>query len=309
MKDKLVTLIGGGGFLGRYVAQALLSRGARVRIAQRRPRDAWFLRPQGGLGQVQFVAADVTRPETIANAVAGSDAVVNLVGTFTPGDFEKIHVDGARNVAQAARNAGVEALVHVSAIGADPESPAAYGQTKAAGEEAARAAFANVTIVRPSVLFGREDQFVNRFATMIAGKKFVPVLRGEARFQPAFVADAAEAIAAALADPLAHGGKTYELGGPDVVSMTELFRWIADEVGSNPAFVPLPDAIGAVIPILPMAPITGDQWQMLQRDNVVSPGANGFASLGIVPTPLAAVAPGWMVQYRRNGRFAKLGTA
>lgn len=309
MKDKLVTLIGGGGFLGRYVAQALLSRGARVRIAQRRPRDAWFLKPQGGLGQIQFVAADITRPETVANAVQGSDAVVNLVGTFKPGEFEAVHVAGARNVAEAAREAGVEALAQVSAIGADFESPAAYGRSKAAGEEAARAAFPTVTIIRPSVLFGREDQFVNRFAALIAGKKMVPVLRGAARFQPAFVADAADAIAAALADPLTHGGKTYELGGPDLLTMAELFRWIAGETGSAPAFIDIPDAIGALIPMLPAAPITGDQWRMLKRDNLVAPGAQGFAALGIVPTPLATVAPPWLVRFRRHGRFGKLGTA
>lgn len=306
MKDKLVTLIGGGGFLGRYVAQALLAQGARVRVAQRRPRDAWFLKPLGGLGQTQFVAADVTLPETIANAVAGADAVVNFAGTFDASQYDAVHARGAGIVASAAAAAGVSALVQISAIGADPESPAAYGRSKAEGERAVRAAFPNATIIRPSILFGREDQFVNRFAAMIAGKPVVPVLRGEAKFQPAWVVDAANAVVAALADTLTHGGRTYELGGPDVLSMGEIFRWIARETGNAPAFIDLPDPIGGLIAMLPLSPITGDQWRMLQVDNVVSPTGIGFDAFGIDPTPLAAVAPGWMVQYRRHGRFGDL---
>jgi len=306
MKDKLVTLIGGGGFLGRYVAQALLAQGARVRIAQRRPRDAWFLKPLGGLGQTQFVAADVRLPDTVANAVAGSDAVVNFAGTFDASQYDAVHAVGAGNVASAAAAAGVEALVHLSAIGADPQSPAAYGRSKAEGERAVRAAFPGATIIRPSILFGREDRFVNRFAAMIAGKRFVPVLRGGMKFQPVWVVDAANAVVAALADPLSHGGRTYELGGPDVLTMGEIFRWIARETGNTPAFIDLPDPIGGLIAMLPMSPITGDQWRMLRVDNVVSPTGVGFDAFGIAPTPLAAVAPGWLVQYRRHGRFGAL---
>ena len=173
MKDKLVTLIGGGGFVGRYVAQALLKAGARVRVAERDPRRAWFLKPLGGLGQTQFVAADVRKPETIVRAVQGADAVVNLVGTLA-GDFDGINAAGAKNVAEACAAAGVPALVHVSAIGADAESEARYARTKGEGEAAVRAAFPNATIVRPSLVFGREDRFTNRFAEMItrAGERF-----------------------------------------------------------------------------------------------------------------------------------------
>ncbi|MES2442646.1 MAG: complex I NDUFA9 subunit family protein [Pseudomonadota bacterium] len=309
MKDALVTLIGGGGFLGRYVAQALMRQGARIRIVQRRPRDAWFLKPLGGLGQSQFVAGDVTRPETIANAVAGSDAVVNLAGTFKASDFDAVHADGARTVAEAARSAGVSALVHVSAIGADPASRAGYGRSKAAGEAAVRAAFPSAAILRPSVLFGREDRFVNRFAGMIAGLPVMPVLRGGTRFQPAYVADAADAVVAALADRQAHGGRTYELGGPDTLTLIEIYRWIAREIGRDIPFIELPDAIGALVPLLPGAPITGDQWKMLAHDNVVAAGAEGFAALGVQPTPLATVAPAWLVRFRRHGRFGKLGAA
>jgi NADH dehydrogenase len=309
MKDALVTLIGGGGFLGRYVAQDLLKRGARVRIVQRRPRDAWFLKPQGGLGQTQFVAGDVTRPETIANALDGSDAVVNLAGTFARRSFQAIHVDGARAVGEAAARAGAAAFVQLSAIGADKDSPSGYGRSKWDGEQAALAAFPRATILRPSVVFGREDQFVNRFAGMIAGLPVVPVLRGAARFQPVYVGDVADAVVAALGDPEKYGGHIYELGGPDVLTLTELHRWIAREIGRAVPLLEVPDAIGALLPMLPGAPITGDQWKMLQRDTVVAPGAEGFAALGIHPTPLATVAPAWLVRFRRNGRFAKLGAA
>lgn len=307
MQDRLITLFGGGGFVGRYVAQALLATGARVRIAQRDPRRAFFLKPLGGLGQVQFVAADVTRPETIARALKGSDAVVNLVGTFT--DYQRIHVAGARLVAEAAAAAGAGAFVHVSAIGADPASPSRYGKSKAEGEAAVRTAFPAATILRPSVVFGREDQFVNRFAGLIAGPlPAVPVLRPEARFQPVHVADVARAAAAALADPARRGGHVYELGGPDVLTMLGLHQWIAREIGRDKTFVPLPDIAGSALAslgFLPGAPITRDQWLMLQQDNVVAAGAEGLDALGITPTPLAAVAPAWLVLYRRNGRFAR----
>jgi NADH dehydrogenase len=309
MKDALVTLIGGGGFLGRYVAQDLMRRGARIRVVQRRPRDAWFLKPLGGLGQSQFVAGDVTRPETMANAIAGSDAVVNLAGTFKASDFNAVHVQGARNVAEAASAAGAGALVHLSAIGADPQSRSGYGRSKAAGEAAVRAAFPNATILRPSVLFGREDQFVNRFAAMIAGWPVVPVLRGEAKFQPAYVADAADAVVAALADPQAYGGKTCELGGPDVMTLADIYRWIAKEIGSTVPLIELPDPIGALVPMLPGSGITGDQWKMLATDNVVAADSAGFEALGIHPTPMATVAPGWLVKFRRHGRFTKPSAA
>ncbi|WP_404336062.1 complex I NDUFA9 subunit family protein [Sphingomonas sp. MMS12-HWE2-04] len=308
MKDSLVTLIGGGGFLGRYVAQELFRSGARVRIAQPRPRDAWFLKTQGGLGQTQFAAAEVIHAESIARAVDGATHVVNLAGTFGA-NMAAVHVDGARNVAGAAKAAGAQALVHISALGADPASNSAYGRSKGEGEAAVRGAFPSATILRPSTLFGPEDQFVNRFAAMIGAGKFVPVLRAQARFQPAFVADVAQAVVAALADPAQHGGKAYDLGGPDVVTMGELQRWIAQTIGRDTQFIELPDAIGGLIAALPGTPITADQWRMLQHDNVVPEGAPGFAALGITPTPLAAVVPAWLVRFRRHGRFSRFGKA
>ena len=308
--NRLVTLIGGGGFVGRYVAQALLRAGARVRVAQRDPRQAYFLKPLGGLGQTQFVAADVTRPDTIALAVAGADAVVNLAGTFGAG-MVRVQADGAGTVARAAAAAGVGALVHVSAIGADPASAAAYGRSKADGEAAVLAAFPGATILRPSTVFGREDQFVNRFAAMIEKVAAlplgaVPVLRAGARFQPVFVADVADAVAAAIGEPAAAQG-VFELGGPDIITMAGLLHWIAATIERKVSFLELPDIAGALIAragFLPGAPITRDQWLMLQRDAVVAPGARGLAALGVTPTPLAAVAPGWLVRFRRTGRFA-----
>ncbi|MFS0772377.1 complex I NDUFA9 subunit family protein [Sphingomonas sp. 1P08PE] len=304
MKNKLVTLIGGGGFVGRYAARALLRDGARLRVAQRDPRHAWFLRTQGGLGQTQFVAADVTRPDTIARAVAGADIVVNLVGVLA-GAFQRVHVDGARIVAEAASAAGVEALVHVSAIGADPDAASAYGRSKGEGERAVRSAFPQATILRPSIVFGREDAFVNRFAGMVAASPVVPVLRAPVKFQPIFAGDVGDAIAAAAGDPGKFGGRTFELGGPDVISMGELIRFIADTIDRSPSIIELPDAVGSLLASVPLSPISRDQWLMLQRDNVVSADAEGVAALGIAPTPLAAIAPEYLVRFRKQGRFGR----
>lgn len=308
LKDKLVVLVGGGGFLGRYVAQALLKTGARVRIAQRDPREAFYLKPLGGLGQTQFVAADVARPDTVARALAGADAAVNLVGTFI-GDLTRIHVGGARAIAEAAMANGLAALVHVSAIGADAASPSVYGRTKAGGEAAARDAFPPATILRPSTVFGREDKFVNLFAGLIARLPVIPVFKPDARFQPVFAGDVAAAIVAALSDPARHGGRTYELGGPEVFTMLELQRRIAAEIARAPAFLPLPDAIGGALARVPGVPMSADQWRMLSRDAVVTPGADGLDALGVDATPFGAIAAGWLVRYRKAGRFAALRDA
>ena len=308
MTNQLITVFGGSGFLGRYVVQALLKSGVRVRIAARDPRGGLYLKTQGGLGQTQFVAADIRKADSVARALAGSDGVVNLVGILK-GDFQAFHVDGARNVAEAATNAGVKALVQVSAIGADPASASAYGKSKGDGEAAIRAAFPAATILRPSIVFGREDQFVNRFAGLIRMLPVVPIIRGDAKFQPVYVGDVAKAVAAALADPKAHGGKTYELGGPDVISMGGLNRWIAKATGRRRGFIDMPDFIAgtmaSAVGWMPGAPMTKDQWLMLQSDNVVAAGAKGLSAFGIVPTPLESVADGWLVQYKRHGRFAQ----
>jgi len=307
MKDRLVTVIGGGGFVGRYVVQALLREGARVRIAERDPRRAWSLKPLAAIGQMQFVAADVTRPATVAAAVAGADAVVNLVGVLA-GNFTALHVTGAGNVAQAAAAHGVRHLVHLSAIGADAASPSAYGRSKGEGEAAVRAAFPAATIVRPSIVFGREDAFINRFAAMIEKAPVVPVVRAGVRFQPIFAGDLGDAVALAVKAGDAHAGATWELGGPDVMTMGEIIRWIAATIARSPAIVELPDPVAALIAragFLPGAPISWDQWLMLQRDNVAAGDLPGLAALGIHPTPLATVAPDYLVRFRRLGRFSR----
>ncbi|MDB5715980.1 MAG: complex subunit family protein [Sphingomonadales bacterium] len=306
MKDRLVCVIGGSGFVGRYVVQALLQKGARLRVVGRDARDGWFLRTQSGLGQIQFAAGDIRKADSIARAVAGADAVVNLVGVLK-GDFQGFHVDGARNVAQAATDAGVKALVHISAIGADPHSASAYGRSKGEGESAVRAAFPAATILRPSIVFGREDQFVNRFADLIRKLPVVPVIRGAVKFQPVYVGDVAKAVVAALDDSAQFAAKTYDLGGPEILSMADLNRWIATTIGRAVPLFAMPDKLSdlmvRVTGSLPGAPMTRDQWLMLQTDNIIS-GSDGLRAMGITATPLEAVAEGWLVQYRRHGRFS-----
>jgi uncharacterized protein YbjT (DUF2867 family) len=306
-RDRVVTLFGGGGFLGRYAVQALARTGARLRIVQRDPRSAFFLKPLAAVGQLQYLRADIRDAGAARAAARGSDAIVNLVGILK-GDFRGVHVEGARNVAEAAAEAGAGAVVHVSALGADPESQSAYGRTKSEGERAVRAAFPGATILRPSVLFGREDNFLNRFAGMARLAPVLPVIGGGTRFQPVYAADAGRAVAAAALDPRRHGGETYELGGPQVMTMRELMEWVCETTGRERPLIDIPDPASRLLARLtgwlPGAPITWDQWLMLRRDNVVSPGAKGLEAFGLGQTPLAAVAEGWLRRYRRHGRFA-----
>lgn len=301
----LITVFGGGGFIGRYVCEALLKAGARLRIAERHPRRAWFLQPLGGIGQVSTIAADLQWPETIGRAVEGADAVINLVGIFK-GHLELVHVHGAGKLAAAAKAAGAHAFVHISAIGSDPNSKSDYGRTKGLGEQAVRSSFSNATIIRPSTVFGPEDQFTNRFASM-ARLPFLPVIAPKTRFQPVFVRDLAQAIAAAALEPRKHGGKTYELAGPEVFTMRELNAAIAEMAGQSPVLVDLPDGASSAIAalgFLPGAPLNRDQWLMLQHDNVAGSDQPGFSSFGVTPTPLAAVGRDWLSRYRKGGRFA-----
>jgi len=302
---ELVTLFGGGGFIGRYVAQALMRQGVRVRIVGRDPRRAWFVKPLGALGQTQFLAADVTKPHTVSRAIRGADAVVNLVGVLN-GNFQAVHVEGARNVAEAAKAEGAGALVHLSAVTASPNAPSAYGRSKAEGEEAVRAAYPNATIIRPAAVFGPEDDFVNRLAAMMQYSPVMPIAAPGTRFQPVFVADVAQAIAAAALDPGRYGGRTFELAGPEVLTMTELVHCVARMTGRNPAFLELPDSLAGLVArlgFLPGAPLTMRQWEMLRQDSVASPGAEGLAAFGLHATPLETAAPRWLVRYRRHGRF------
>lgn len=301
----LITMFGGGGFIGRYLCEALLKAGARLRVAERDPRRAWFLQPLGSVGQVSTIAADLARPASIERAVEGAAAVINLVGIFK-GDLERIHVEGARLAAKAAAATGASSFVQVSAIGADPDSVSTYGRTKGLGEQAVRHAFPSATIIRPSVVFGAEDQFTNRFAAM-ARLPILPVIAPNTRFQPVFVRDLAQAIAAAALDPRAHGGKTYELAGPDAMTMRDLNAEVAGMADQSPELIDVPDFIAAgmaALGFLPGAPLSRDQWLMLQTDNVPGGDLPGFAAFGIVPTPMSAVAPEWLGRFRKGGRFS-----
>jgi uncharacterized protein YbjT (DUF2867 family) len=308
---KLYTVFGGSGFLGRYVVQALAKSGARIRVATRDPHLSAHVRPLAALGQLDFVRADLTVPASVVRAVEGSDGVINLVGVLkdsSRGGFDGLHVKGASAIAAAAVQSGVGALVHVSAIGADPASASAYGRSKGEGEAAVRAANPSATILRPSIVFGPEDNFLNRFAAMIRMAPIVPVIAPNVKFQPVYVVDIAHAIVAAVTDPAAHGGKSYSLGGPNVLSMKQLLVWIAEVSGRTPDFIDVPDGIASLLARLtgwlPGAPITSDQWLMLQADNIVPPGAAGLEALGIDPTPMAAIAPSWLVRFRPSGRFS-----
>ena len=309
MYDKrpgLVTVFGGGGFIGRYVCECLFKTGIRVRVAERHPRRAFFIQPLAAVGQLDLMAADITRRESVAGAIEGASAVINLVGTLQ-GDFEALQAEGPGIVAEEAARAGADALVHVSAIGADPNSPSRYGASKGHGEARVRAAFPGATLIRPSLVFGPEDQLTNRFATLMSRLPVYPVIAPKTRFQPVYVRDLARAIAAAALDPKAHAGKTYEVAGPDVVSMRQLTENIAATAGLSPVLVDMPDLAAnalSYLGFLPGAPLTRDQWLMLQRDNVADKKAPGLAAFGITPTPMAAVADEWLSRFREGGRFA-----
>ena len=303
--EQLVTVFGGAGFIGRYVCEYLFRSGVRVRVATRDPRNDYFLQPLGQVGQFGFEKADISDAASVRNAVRSATAVINLVGTFGS-KMQPFHVDGARNVAEAAAEAAARALVHVSAIGADIDAKSRYGRTKGEGEEAVRKAFPNASVIRPSLVFGPEDELTNRFAAM-ARLPFLPVIAGRRNFQPVYVRDLARAITMTALDPKTYGGNTYEIGGPQVMSMIELHRAILELTGQKPEIMPMPDLFGSVLSKLgwlPGAPLTRDQWLMLSQDNVPSGELPGIEAFGIRPTPLAAVGYEWLGRFHRGGKFA-----
>lgn len=305
LSGKIVTILGGSGFVGRHLAQELLARGARLRIASRHPKKAFAIKPLGNLGQVQFAGVDVTKAESLAAVLAGSDAVVNLVGAFA-GNLDALQGKGAGEIAAAAKAAGATAFAHVSAIGADAGSAVAYARTKAEGEAAVLGAFPDATIVRPSLMFGPDDNFVNMFGELISRLPALPVFAPQARLQPVFVDDVAVAIANALGSVAAQG-KTFELAGPEVITMLELNERIAKAQGRSRTFAELPDAVSGLIAAttgwLPGAPISSDQLKLLQAGSVASDSAPGLADLGVTPRPLGLFLDRWMVRFRKHGRF------
>ncbi len=302
INNKLVTVFGGSGFLGNYVAQTLLERGARLRIASRNPEASFSLKPLANLGQLQFARCDLTNETSVAAALDGADAVVNLVGSFE-GDMVKLMGETAGKLANAAKQAGVTRMVQVSAIGADADSTASYARGKGIGEKLVKDAFPKATIMRPSVIFGEDDNFLNMFAQLIQFMPVLPVFGPDATMQLVYVNDVAEAIATALENPAKHGGKTYELGGPEVLTMMDVNQRIAAAQNRKRSFIPVPDPASALFAAMPLTPMSSEQWTLLKAGNQVSPGARGFDKLGIEPRPLGLFLDKWMVRYRKHGRF------
>jgi NADH dehydrogenase len=303
----VATVFGGSGFIGRYVVKRLAASGYVVRVAVRDPEAALFLKPMGAVGQIVPMFASVTDQPTVARAVAGADVAVNLVGILAEsraGDFQRIQADGPGLVAQEAASAGVRRLVQMSAIGADTASASLYGRTKGQGEAAVRAAFPRATILRPSLVFGPEDQFFNRFGSMAALSPFMPVIAGNSKFQPVYVADVADAVMAALGreDALS---RTFELGGPRVWTFRELLVWIVHQTRRNCRLVEVPMAVArfqaSVLEKLPGRLLTKDQLLLLAQDNVVSAGALTLESLGILATPVELVVPAYLSRFRKGG--------
>ena len=303
LNGKLVVITGGSGFLGNYVAQALLERGARLRIASRHPEQAFSLKPLANLGQIQFARCDILNERSVGAVVNGADAVVNMAGSFD-GDLIELMGRSAGRLASAAKAAGATSFVQVSAIGADAESTAEYSQAKALGEQLVLEAFPSATILRPSIIFGKDDNFLNMFAGLIQFMPVLPVFAPEAKLQLVYVDDVAEAVAETLANPGKHGGKTYELGGPEQLSMMEINQRISAAQGRERTFVPMPDMVSGIFAALPLTPMGSDQWTLLKQGNVVADKASGFKQLGIEPKPLGLFLDRWMVKYRKHGRFA-----
>jgi NADH dehydrogenase len=302
LAGQLVTIFGGTGYLGHYVAQELLSRGARLRLASRGPAKAQSLKPLGNLGQLQLMPCDITREEHVAAALDGASHVVNLVGAFT-GDLIKLTGDAPGTIARLAAERGAKALVQISAVGADAASPTAYARGKALGEANARAAFPAATILRPSIIFGKDDKFINLFAGMIELLPVIPVFGPQAKLQIVYAGDVAEAVATALEHPGQHGGRTYELGGPEAITMLDLHHRIAAAQDRKRTFLAMPDAASATFAALPLTPMSRDQWRLLKPGSTVAEGALGLSDLGIEAKPLGLFLDKWMLRYRKHGRF------
>ena len=312
MAARVITVFGGSGFIGRYLVQQLARRGWIIQVAVRHPDAALFLKPLGDVGQITPIAASLRHEGSIAAAVAGADAVINLVGIlYERGrqSFAEIHAEGARRVAVAARAARAARRGRISWICAASAAPTDYARSKAAGEAAVAAAFPGASIVRPSIVFGPEDGFFNRFAAMARVSPVLPLVGGgRTRFQPVYVGDVAEAIAR-IVDDSATAGRTYELGGPRVYSFRELLELMLAVVHRRRLLAPLPfwaaSLQAAFLELLPVPPLTRDQVRLLQRDNVVAAGAPGLRELGIAPSAVELVIPTYLDVYRPGGRYVR----
>lgn len=306
----LVTVFGGSGFIGRNAVRALARSGYRVRVAVRYPNLAHYLPPMGAVGQIQLLKCNVNDADQVARAVHGADAVVNLVGVlYSRGSqsFDALQAEAPGIVAMAAKAAGARTFVQMSAIGADEDSESDYARTKALGERAVREEFLPATILRPSIMFGPEDEFFNKFASI---SRFLPVLPliggGHTKFQPVFAGDVADAIVKCVSDPSTQG-RTYELGGPRIYTFTELMQLILRETGRSRFLVPIPFWLASVkaffLQFLPKPLLTPDQVTLLKTDNVVPPGALTFSDLGIQPDSVEAIVPAYLYRFRPKGQF------
>lgn len=314
----LVTVFGGSGFIGRHVVRALARSGRRVRIAVRNPHVQQSLRLMGDPGQIDLKPADVRDAASVGRALDGAEGVVNLVGVLAQSGgrtFEALQAKGAEAIAEAAAERGIRRFVQVSAIGADAESPSEYARTKAAGEEAVKRHVPTAVVLRPSIVFGPEDKFFNRFAGMAQLAPALPLIGGgETRFQPVYVGDVARAVAKGLEDGELFG-RTYELGGPGVYSFRELMERVLQITGRKRFLAPLPmfaakplgqafDLVTKIVPIEP--PLTADQVLLLSRDNVVSGDHPGLEAFGVTPTSMDVILPTYLWRYRKGGQFAEI---
>ncbi len=313
---RLITILGGSGFVGRYVARRMAQAGWRVRVATRRPNEAMFVRTYGVVGQVEPVLCNIRDETSVRAAVEGAEAVINCVGILNEtgkNRFKAVQAEGAGRVARLAAEAGVQQFVQISAIGADPESDSAYARSKASGEAAVREAFPGAVILRPSIIFGPEDQFFNRFAGMTRFSPFLPIAGAKTRFQPVYVDDVAQAAAKAAMGEVTPG--IYELGGPDVRSFRELMEGMLAQIRRKRVIVTLPwflahfaawgfDLLQTItLGLFTNNQLTRDQVRQLRRDNVVGEGAKGFAELGITPVPMELVLPGYLWRFRPIGQY------
>ena len=314
LRDEMITVFGGSGFVGRYVVRALVKKGFRVRVATRRPHLALDLKVSGVVGQVELMQANVRNPSSVRRAVDGAHGVVNLVGILAESGsqrFASLQAKGAQNIAEAAAAAGARRFVQISAIGANPDSESRYAKTKAEGEQAVEQAFPGAVVLRPSIVFGAEDGFFNRFADMA---RFAPALPlpggGKMKMQPVFVGDVADCVANAIDNPSAAG--IYELGGPRAYTYRELMEFILETIDRPRFLVPMPmfamSALGFAGEIAGALPfvepfLTRDQVIMLGEDNVVSPDMRGVADLGVTPETIESIVPSYLERYRRHGQF------
>ncbi|MGO8916070.1 MAG: complex I NDUFA9 subunit family protein [Stellaceae bacterium] len=316
MRTRRVTVIGGSGFIGRYIVKRLARRGTVVAAVSRHAGSAGYLRPMGDVGQIATIDAGLGDERLLAATVAGADAVIFAAGILyekRAQRFDLVHHRGPALLARLARAAGARRFVHISAIGADPAAPSAYARSKAEGEAAVRDLFPGATILRPSLVFGPEDDFFNRFAALARYLPALPLIGGgQTRFQPVYVGDVADAAMAAL-DHAEAPGRIYELGGPEILTFRELMELTLRETHRRRALVNLPYAVAsceaALLELLPKPPLTRDQVKLLRRDTVVTPGALGLAELGIVPTALELVLPLYLTRFRRGGGWRTADSA